>query len=445
MTRSRADRRQAGLLIAAAAGFAAAELAAGLLIGQFFRWGRAEGFLFLAFRPWLLLAGGLIVAGFGWKQRAAFYAVALLLAGLSEALLLLELGGTPWTSTMRGWAAGAALAAPVDLALQLGRRVGGRPGLAVASGAVILLLVLPGVLRPYESLVLGSTGEPPVAERPRLLLMTGLPIVWGEGGAFDPSSRPAAALGVLEREFDVVMIDYLDARGLDASRLLLLAQPRLLEPVELVALDDWVRGGGSVLILADPDLIWPTDLPLGDFSRPPPTSLLSPLLHHWGLRLQSSERALRVDHVLDRGHLRRLVTAAPGRFSASTQACRLAARGLVAYCRVGAGRAILVADADLLNDVLWVAPGPQGADRHRRLADNPLLVASWLDRLDGRQRERSAAFVIWQRPHSSRARALLLAAIPILLALGAAVAAILRRGWIHPLIHRPKGQRTGDP
>ena len=44
----------------------------------------------------------------------------------------------------------------------------------------------------------------------------------------------------------------------------------LAQPAEdLVALDDWVRGGGRVLLLADPMLEWPSKRPLGDPLRPP--------------------------------------------------------------------------------------------------------------------------------------------------------------------------------
>ena len=69
-----------------------------------------------------------------------------------------------------------------------------------------------------------------MAAKPELTLMTGLPLVWGETGPFDPASRPAAAYASLRREFAVRPIDYLDAPALGDSRLLLLAQPRTLAP-----------------------------------------------------------------------------------------------------------------------------------------------------------------------------------------------------------------------
>ena len=410
----RTEPLPAGLLAGAAA-FAAAELAAGLLIGRLFEWGRAEALLFFAFRPWLLIVAALLVARFGWRRRLTFYVAALAVAGLCESLLLLELGGDPWAEMLRGWAAGAMAAAVIDLLVQLGRRLGGRIGQAVATGFAVLVLIVPGGTRPYEAVALGRTGSNPAVQKPPLLLMTTLPIVWGETGPFDPQSRPAAAYRALQDEYAVRPIDYLDPRTLSQGRLLLLAQPRALEPRELVAVDAWVRHGGRVLILADPDLLWPSRLPPGDVRRPPRVSRLAPLLLHWGLALEPGpERRLVVEPVRDRNLVRRLALASPGRFVALGNSCRLARREFLATCMIGRGQAWLVADADLLHDEMWVAPIPRGAERHARLADNPLVVAGWLDRLAEIERERAMPAVAWQRPGASRDRALLFAAGPIL-------------------------------
>ncbi|MGZ8283083.1 MAG: Gldg family protein [Allosphingosinicella sp.] len=426
-------------LFAGAAAFAAAELGAGLLLGGFAAAGRAESWLFRAFRPWLLLVAALFVTGLDGRLRAAFYLLVLTAAGLSEALLLAALGADPWAEMVRGAAAGLAWVAIVDLALRLGGALRGRPGRALAAAAMFLLMLVPGGMRPYERLALGPTAPRPAASRPPLLLLTGLPLVWGETGPFDPASRPVAALGPLEREFTVRAIDHLDARNLGADRLLLLAQPRALEPRELVDLDAWVRGGGRVLILADPDLAWPSELPPGDPRRPPPASLLSPLLDHWGVRLAPrAEREMVVDYLRDREAVRRLVLAAPGRFAAA-RFCRPASRDYLAVCAIGAGRASLVADADLLRDELWVGPTARGTERHARTSDNVLLLAGWLDVLAGIERTRTDRVVQWRRPATPLAPALLRAAIPILLLLGAAAAVALatRRRRIHRLIHSP--------
>jgi hypothetical protein len=86
------------------------------------------------------------------------------------------------------------------------------------------------------------------------MLMTGLPIVWGEAGPFDPASKPAAAYVELQREFAFRPVDVLDADSLGRGKLLFLAQPQRLAPAELAALDAWIRGGGRALILTDPML-----------------------------------------------------------------------------------------------------------------------------------------------------------------------------------------------
>jgi hypothetical protein len=134
------------------------------------------------------------------------------------------------------------------------------------------------------------------------------------------------------------------------------------------------------------------------------------------------------------GRIRRLATVAPGRFATDAASCRLELDGLLAFCRIGRGAALLVADADLLHDGTWAAPGPTGTARHRRLSDNPLIAADWLDRLSGIERQRVARPVRWRDRGASRARALLFAAIPLIGLLALA---------IHGLIHnrRTKNNR----
>lgn len=412
-------------LSAGAAAFAAGEIAAAVLIGRLFDWGRAEALLFFAFRPWLLVAAALAVARRDLRWRAGVYAASLAAASASEALLLAGLGAPdPLPEIGIGLLAGAALAVMIDAAVQLGKKLRGCAGAAAAAALAAALLLVPGALSPYERLVLGPAERASNAPKPPLMLMTELPIVWGEGGAFDPASRPAAGYRALQEEFDIRLIDHLDGAKL-RGRLLLLAQPRALDPAELVALDAWVRGGGRVLVLTDPALLWPSGLPLGDIRRPPATGMLGPLLGHWGLAIEPepAPEVRRVDGVGADG--RRLVLAAPGRFAATGTAC--SANGPLAQCRIGAGTAHLVADADLLHDALWAGPDGSGA-RHVRTADNPLLVADWLDALAGIQRERVRRPVVWAtRGSGARTRALLLAALPGLTLLAWVGVARLRR------------------
>jgi len=246
-----------------------------------------------------------------------------------------------------------------------------------------LLLALPVVRGAYQRLA----GAPPpsraAAIRPPVLLMTALPLVWGEGGAFDPKSRPAAIYTALQREFTLKPIDALDAKSLSGAPTLLLIQPRWLAPKEMVALDGWVRAGGRALILTDPTLDWPSDLPPGDIRRPPPVGLLGPILTHWGLALSpgpDNNLSLRFP-----GN-RRLELGVPGRFTAANDTCKVM-ESWFAECRVGKGRALLLADADLVHDDLWLKTGSRGGQE--RTADNPLVVADLLDRLAGIERERT--------------------------------------------------------
>jgi hypothetical protein len=425
LPRSSAERRRRSTLIAGAAAYAAAELAAGLLIGRLFEWGRAEALLFFAFRPWLLVVAAWLVSRFDLRRRILFYLLALGIAGLAESLLLIALGGNPWLEMLRGWAAGAIAAAVADGLVQLGGRFVGRIGRVAGAALGFTLLLVPHAQAPYETIALGATGPRSAPQKPALLLMTALPLVWGETGPFDPDSRPAEAYLALKDEFEVRPLDFVDAAGLRRARLMLIAQPRALAPDELVALDAWVRGGGRVLILVDPDLAWPSGLPLGDPRRPPPVSLLAPLLDHWGLALEPAASGPVLDGLDDGGMLRRLALDGPARFRIARGGCRSFGRPYLVFCNVGAGKVLLVADADLLRDDLWASPGRRGSERHRRLADNPLVVAGWLDRLGGLDRERVARPVRWQRPGANRGLALALGSLPILAVFVAAF--LLRR------------------
>jgi hypothetical protein len=133
-----------------------------------------------------------------------------------------------------------------------------------------------------------------------------------------------------------------------------MAQPRAQPAEDLVALDDWVRKGGRVLILADPLLEWPSERPLGDPLRPPPMFADTGLLAHWGLRLDAPD---------ERGPQRRelagrqIVAVSPGSLFGR---CEVSRDRLVAHCRIGRGRATIVADADFLN-------GEQGSEGNRAL------------------------------------------------------------------------------
>lgn len=416
-------------LIAAAAAYAAVELGVTLTVGGFFEWGRAEPLLFLAVRPWLLILAAALVARYRLSSRLLFYGLALFLAATCETLLFLGLGADgSWEQTLRGLAAGALLLLVADAVLQFAQRLAGRWGRPAAAVILALLMVTPFGLRSYERLILEEADPRDAAQKPELMLMTALPIIWGEGGAFDPTSKPAAAYKALQREFALRPLDTLDPKGLAAGRLLLLAQPRLLAPEELVALDAWVRGGGRALILSDPTLVWPTALPLGDTRRPPPTGLLSPLLSHWGIRLEAPiKRTLVIDDGPYGEGVRRLAMAAPGTIASNNPGCRVAPAHYLVRCTIGQGKIILLADADLLQDRLWAAPGENGDGRDRRLSDNPVILADLLDTLGDTPRKRVDGDVQWVGKQASHSRAVMLASLPLLLAWGLSLLLRLRR------------------
>ena len=179
------------------------------------------------------------------------------------------------------------------------------------------------------------------AQKPTLLFLTSLPLVFGEQFSLQESGSPA--LKALQSRYRVLPISVTDARDLSKGRVLLMAQPLAQTAENLVALDSWVRRGGRVLLLADPLLEWPSERPLGDPLRPSAMFMDTGLLQHWGVRLDGPDR--RGPQVRRLGG-KEILTVSPGSLKGT---CQTAGDGLVAHCRVGQGRATIVADADLLD------------------------------------------------------------------------------------------------
>ena len=178
-------------------------------------------------------------------------------------------------------------------------------------------------------------------ERPALLLLTSLPLIFGE--QFSLEGGGSDALTALEKHYRVLPISVTDPAELRRGDLLLMAHPPAQTAEDLVALDEWVRDGGRVLLLADPMLEWPSERPLGDPLHPPPMFADTGLLAHWGLRLDApDERGPMLRQLAGR----ELLTASPGSLHG---ACEISADRLVAHCRIGKGAATIVADADFLN------------------------------------------------------------------------------------------------
>jgi len=200
-----------------------------------------------------------------------------------------------------------------------------------------------------------QAGDPPrPQERPTLGLMGTIPIYWGEAGDLGDlvGGRGAAhwARERLEAGFTLEPLDELSAENLTGLRLLLLAQPRALSPAENVALDDWVRQGGKLLLFADPMLTGYSRFPIGDRRRPQDVILLSPILDHWGLRLEfDGERSQGVT-LAEAGPVA-IPLDWPGAFAEGDPAghCTFTVRQALARCRIGQGQVTALADAALLD------------------------------------------------------------------------------------------------
>ena len=209
-----------------------------------------------------------------------------------------------------------------------------------------LLFLIAAIVVAIAALVVSSAGRPkPLgprapAARPQLLLLSSLPLVFGEDFSLEQNGSPA--LKALETRYRVVPISVADPSELGKGKLLLMAQPRAQPPEDLVALDDWVRAGGRVLLLADPMLEWPSERPLGDPLRPAPMFADTGLLAHWGLRLDSPERRGPSTTMLGRFTV---LAISPGQLFGR---CAISKDRIVADCRIGKGSAIVVADADFL-------------------------------------------------------------------------------------------------
>jgi len=200
----------------------------------------------------------------------------------------------------------------------------------------------------------GSASADEPGPLPQLGLMGSIPIYWGESASFSGivsgEGEGHWARAQLEADYSIRLLDVLDPASLDGLRFLLLAQPRALSPGENVALDDWVRKGGRLLLFADPLLTGESHFAIGDRRRPQDTILLSPILSHWGLELQFDDSQPAGLQLLDTGPARIPVNLA-GRFAASPEAsgCTMGSAGILARCSIGAGRVLALADAAILD------------------------------------------------------------------------------------------------
>ncbi|SEH11904.1 ABC-type uncharacterized transport system [Sphingopyxis sp. YR583] len=229
---------------------------------------------------------------------------------------------------------------------------------------------------------------------PAATMITGLPLRWAGGGDIAAMIVEGAnddpALARLTATGPISLVDSIVDHAPPPRGALLLAHPRALAPQELVAIDGFVRGGGRAVIFADALSGWPARHPLGDPRNPPVTSLLTPLLDHWGVTLDAAPaqagEALPVD--VDGARLRLFSV---GRLERLPATCRAYADRHAARCRIGQGEVWLVGDADLLFAPLW-RPLVPGAD-HLRQAD----TMEWLSARLWPGAGRAALHPLWIR------------------------------------------------
>lgn len=189
----------------------------------------------------------------------------------------------------------------------------------------------------------GSSTEPP-----NLHLLTSPSLFWGEGdiaSAVQHKTDRPPLIRHLEATWRVVPLDIARPDQLRPVSLLLIIQPQALAPDELVALDDWVRSGGHALILADPDMRGASSLKKGDARQPPPSTLLLPLLSHWGLTLVPDPPGAPLRLIRSADGL--VPAPGSGRWISRTRDCTVIASA-IARCALGKGIVVSVADADFV-------------------------------------------------------------------------------------------------
>jgi len=212
----------------------------------------------------------------------------------------------------------------------------------------ILFAILAALLVAGAGFAISRSQDLPEEQKPALLLLTSLPIVFGE--EFSLETTGSETLKRLERRYRVIPIATTSKKELGQGNLLLMAQPFAQPAEDLVALDDWVKSGGKAVLLADPMLERHDSRALDDATRPPPMFADTGLLAHWGVRLDSPDelgpKAATVGG-------QKVTLVSPGSLSGS---CAISNDSFVARCKIGKGQAVVIADADFLEGS---AEGPE--------------------------------------------------------------------------------------
>ncbi|MFM7378549.1 MAG: hypothetical protein ACKO1O_10565 [Erythrobacter sp.] len=198
--------------------------------------------------------------------------------------------------------------------------------------------------------------------RERLGLMTSLPLYWPLGAGVEEIAAgrapPPWQRAALEAAYEIEPLDSLapvpgltpDAPAtnpLAGLTRLAVIQPRGLSPADNVALDEWVRGGGRLLLALDPALSGEYDLPLGDPRRPADSALIPPVVARWGLavRFDEAQDSKIVDTAFGDKYLPLVLAGEVAITDPSAASCTLVSGGTAARCTVGKGQVTLIADA----------------------------------------------------------------------------------------------------
>jgi hypothetical protein len=263
------------------------------------------------------------------------------------------------------------------------------------AGLGLLALLLVAIL-----LWRGAGASQSAEDRKDLLWTSTIPLQWGETdltAIAKGKGEAAAAFVRLESRYRMKPVDNLLKLDAPSSRMFLLVQPRLLSPAELVAFDKWIHAGGQALILADPALQWPSAHPMGDTRRPLFTSLLNPLFRHWGVELVLPAGAEEAEQMVAVGSYDlKLVSAGvwqPFAGKTATAHCRIGPAAVVAECRPGRGRAVLLADADMLDSEQWQRGYLLGGSG----GDNMAWVEAVLAALQAGESLESTTGILWEK------------------------------------------------
>ncbi len=259
---------------------------------------------------------------------------------------------------------------------------------AVAAVAVLITgFSLPVAVHALLAQAYAATAPLRPGSKPALTVMTALPLPYGaDSGDFVKIARgeaqPHPALRRLAAHYRITLIDQIAPETLRDGALLVLIQPRILSPEELVLLDQHAAKAGAVII-ADDQLQWPLPFPLGDRRNPPFRHMLTPLFDHWGLAVTGDGIAMLSDPPAD------------------ARASRCAGSGPVAQCSLSpaggaGGQVLLFNDADFLDAPAWVGPGRNGLNAAGWRGQSFALFEARLASMAGRPTAAPMLAPIWQ-------------------------------------------------